>query len=58
MAKCLGGQNGGNHHLRTEYRERNENSLRDIWDNIKCMNIHIIGVPGEKRNNLRKYLKI
>ena len=23
------------------------NSLRDLWNNIKCMNIHIIGVPGE-----------
>ena len=23
----------------------NEESLREIWDNIKCTNIHIIGVP-------------
>ena len=23
------------------------NRLRDLWNNIKCMNIHIIGVPGE-----------
>jgi len=38
--------------------KRNEDSLRDLWSNIKCMNIHIIGVPGEERNNLRKYLKI
>ena len=30
--------------------KRNEESLRDIWDNIKCNNIHIIGVPeGEER---------
>ena len=30
--------------------KRNEDSLRDIWDNIKPTNIHIIGVPeGEKR---------
>ena len=30
--------------------KRNEDSLRDLWDNIKCNNIHIIGVPkGEKR---------
>ena len=28
----------------------NENSLRDLWDNIKCTHIHIIGVPeGEER---------
>ena len=28
----------------------NEDSLRDLWDNIKCTNIHVIGVPeGEER---------
>ena len=25
---------------------RNEDSPRDLWDNIKCTNIRIIGVPG------------
>ena len=25
--------------------KRNEDSLRENWDNIKCTNIHIIGVP-------------
>ena len=30
--------------------KRNEDSLKDLWDNIKCTNIHIIRVPeGEKR---------
>ena len=30
--------------------KRNEDSRRDLWDNIKCNNIHIIGVPeGEER---------
>ena len=30
--------------------KRNEDSLRDFWDNIKCSNICIIGVPeGEER---------
>ena len=30
--------------------KRNEDSLRDLWDNIKCTNIQIIGVPeGEER---------
>ena len=30
--------------------KRNENSLRDLWDNIKQNNIRIIGVPeGEER---------
>ena len=26
--------------------KRNEDSLRDLWENIKCSNIRIIGVPG------------
>ena len=31
-------------------RKRNEDSLRDLWDNIKRNNIRIIGVPeGEER---------
>ena len=29
--------------------KRNEDSLRDIWDNIKCTNIRIIGVPEEEK---------
>ena len=30
--------------------KRNEDSPRHLWDNIKCNNIHIIGVPeGEER---------
>ena len=39
--------------------KRNEESLRDHWDNIKCTNICIIGVPeGERdRKDTRKYLK-
>ena len=29
--------------------KRNDYSLRDLWDNIKFTNIHIIGAPkGEK----------
>ena len=34
-------------------------SLRDIWDNIKHMNIHIIDVPegGEREKGQRNYLK-
>ena len=27
--------------------KRNEDSLRDLWDNIKCTNIHIIGILEE-----------
>ena len=28
--------------------KRYEDSLRDLWDNIKRTNIHIIGVPEEE----------
>ena len=28
--------------------KRIENSLRDLWDNIKLTNIRIIGVPEEE----------
>ena len=26
----------------------NEDDLRDLWDNVKCPNIRIIGVPEEE----------
>ena len=44
---------------KTEKRmKRNEDSLRDLWDNIKHTDICIKGVPeGEERKDLRKYLK-
>ena len=28
--------------------KRTEDSFRDLWDNIKCTNIRIIGVPEEE----------
>ena len=28
---------------------RNEDNLRDLWDNVKCPNIQIIGVPEEDK---------
>ena len=37
-------------HNKEKRMKRNEDSLRDLWDNIKRTNIHIIGVPeGEER---------
>ena len=36
---------------------RNEDSLRDLWDNNKHNDILIKGVPEEERKDLRKYLK-
>ena len=54
MLEITAGQN-------TEKRmKRNEDSLRDLWDNIKCSNICIIGVSeGEdrERKDLRKYFQ-
>ena len=38
--------------------KRTEDSLRDLWDHIKCTNIWIIGVPEKERiweNFLRDY---
>ena len=29
--------------------KRNEDSLRDLWDNIKCTNIWIIKIPEEEK---------
>jgi len=37
--------------------KRIEESLRDLWDNIRCTNIWIIGVPEEDKNK-KGYEKI
>ena len=34
--------------------KRTEDSLRDLWDNIKCTNVQIIGVP-EKEEEKKGY---
>ena len=36
--------------------KRNEDSLRDLWDNTECTNTHIIGVPerGRREKGLEK----
>ena len=40
-------------------KKKNEDSLRDLWDNIECTSIHIIGVPeGEERENERAWENI
>ena len=35
---------------------RTEDSLRDLWDNIKHTNIRFIGVPEEEENK-KEYVK-
>ena len=30
--------------------KREEDSLGDVWDNIKCTNIRIIGVPEDRKS--------
>ena len=38
--------------------KRNEDNLRDLWDNVKCPNVRIIGVPEEEdKKTMRKYLR-
>ena len=38
--------------------KRNEDNLRDLQDNIKCLNIQFIRVPEEdKKKDQRKYLR-
>jgi len=38
--------------------KRSKENLRDLWDNVKCPNILIIGVPEEEdKKAMRKYLR-
>ena len=38
--------------------KRNEDNLRDLWDNVKCPNIRIIGFPEEdKKKDHEKLLQ-
>ena len=39
--------------------KRNEENFRELWGNVKCPNIQIIGVPEEedKKKDHEKYLR-
>ena len=42
---------------RVKRMKRTEDSIRDLWDSIKCTNIPIIGVP-EAEEKKKRYEKI
>ena len=52
------GQNDGNHCHRTEYlkkrMKRNEDSLRDLWNNLKHTNIPNMGPQKKKRESTQE----
>ena len=60
MDHWAGRQSSENHWSWKERKKRNEDSLRDLWDNIKYINIHIIGVQKEERkkvaDNILEYI--
>ena len=64
MHKWSGRQNNRNYPTRTEERrgwgeekkEKKENNIRALWDNINCANIHIIGIP-EKEKGIKTVLE-
>ena len=38
--------------------EKHESNIRDLWDNIKRANLHIIGISeGKEKGRLKIYLK-
>uniref|UniRef100_A0A8D1N251 L1 transposable element RRM domain-containing protein n=1 Tax=Sus scrofa TaxID=9823 RepID=A0A8D1N251_PIG len=38
------------HQMERQMKKKNESNKRDLWDNIKCDNLHIIGIPkGDER---------
>ena len=52
MNKQGGGQISRNYECRTEKRKKDgKQSLRELWDNIKCTNICIMGVRREREGD-------
>ena len=39
-------------HEKEKRIKKSENSLRSLWDNSKCTNIHIMGVPEEREQGI------
>ena len=46
-------------HNKAKIMKRNEDSLRDLWDNIQLTNVQIIGVPEEeeKKKGCEKFFE-
>ena len=51
MSWKINGGNSSEEQNKVKRMKRAEDSLRDLWDNIKCTSIQIIGVPEEKQKN-------
>jgi len=50
---CRDGRQSDRNNIKKKNKEKKEkkrieDSLRDLWDNSKCTNISIIGVPEEE----------
>ena len=43
--------NDAEHKKEKKRMKRNEDSLRDFWDNIKCANTSIMGVPEDEERD-------
>jgi len=40
--------------IRVKKKKKKERKQTNLWDNIKCTNFQIIGVPEEKRERKKK----
>ena len=57
MSWKINGGNSSEEQNKVKRMKRAEDRFRDLWDNIKCTNIRIIGVP-EKEEKKKGYEKI
>jgi len=55
----INGGNSSEEQNKVKRMKRAEDRFRDLWDNIKCTNIRIIGVPEkeEKKKGYKKFFE-